>query len=110
MDILKAASELGFNAQLENGKLSKDDNGRIVDFSESEFEQIEAKAAYIESINEPSKEHERKWIDGELSRIRDLIEHAEDTLTKVPKLRAYRVALKQYKSDLYMPNVTRPTL
>ena len=110
MDKLKAAAELGFNCQIENGKLSKDLNGLIVDFTPIELEQIETKASYIQSINEPSKQEERKWIESELTRVRDLIEDAEDTLTKVPKLRAYRQALKQYKSDLYMPNVSRPKL
>ena len=50
------------------------------------------------------------WADKELSNLRDKIEDAEDTGAKVPKLRSYRQALKQYKSDIYMPNVRRPVL
>ena len=61
MDILKAASELGFNAQLEKGKLSKDDNGRIIDFTELEFEQIEAKALEIQAgIDSTDYQRKRK--------------------------------------------------
>ena len=53
---------------------------------------------------------EESWVEAELALVRDKIEEKEDAGLKAPKLRAYRVALKQYKSDLYMPNVSRPTL
>lgn len=110
MDKLKAANELGFNCLLDNGKLSKDDNGNIVDFTPEELEQIETKAAYIQSTNEPSKQTERDWIAKELEQVRSDIEDKIDAGLKAPKLRKYRIALKAYKSNLYMPNVSRPTL
>jgi hypothetical protein len=50
------------------------------------------------------------WIDEEIESLKEKIEAVEDTGKTATKLRAYRVALKQYKSDLYMPNVTRPVL
>lgn len=62
------------------------------------------------SIKEKDKDIERKWVDGELIKVRELIEDAEDLGQKAPRLRGYRQALKQYKSDLYMPNVSRPSL
>jgi hypothetical protein len=46
---LDAASELGFNAQLENGVLSKDDNGVIKPFTSSEMDAINAKALELQT-------------------------------------------------------------
>ena len=53
---------------------------------------------------------ETVWIDSEILPLQDKIEGMEDTGTKATKLRTYRAALKQYKTDLYMPNITRPKL
>ena len=53
---------------------------------------------------------ETQWIDSEIESLKDKIEEKEDAGLKATKLRAYRQALKQYKSDLYMPNVSRPKL
>ena len=107
---LKAASELGFSCRESNGIVQKFVNHEYVDFTPEEQATIEARVATLLSIDHEGRALEANWIDSELTRVRDLIEDAEDTKTLVPKLRAYRQALKQYKSDLYMSNVSRPTL
>ena len=53
---------------------------------------------------------EEIWIDSELKELPEKIEAIEDLGKTATNLRKYRAALKQYKSDLYMPNVSRPTL
>jgi len=53
---------------------------------------------------------ETEWIDNELKDVRDKIEEKLDAGLKATRLRTYRQALKEYKSNLYMPNVSRPTL
>ena len=106
--IIEAAKEQYPNAQsIEwDFKVLKVD-GVIIDHESLKDRELALKQI---AINEVDKRNERKWIESELTRMRDLIEDAEDTKTLVPKLRAYRQALKQYKSDLYMPNISRPTL
>ena len=53
---------------------------------------------------------EELWTDSEIEIITDKIETLEDSGSKAVSARTYRQALKQYKSDLYMPNITRPKL
>ena len=104
--MIKAAKELYPNAQaIEwDGKKLKID-GATVDHAPLQAREDELRLKDVEEVN---KNLEREWIASELDIVRDQIENAEDTNKKVPNLRAYRLALKQYKSDLYMPNVSRP--
>lgn len=50
------------------------------------------------------------WANAEISPLAEQIEDLEDAGKSAAKLRTYRSALKQYKADIYMPNVTRPKL
>ena len=106
--IIEAAKEQYPNAQsIEwDFKVLKVD-GVIIDHESLKPRELALKQI---ATNEVDKRNEREWIDSELAKVRDLIEDAEDTKTLATKLRAYRQALKQYKSDLYMPNVSRPRL
>lgn len=87
-------------------KLLKVD-GVIVDHKPLKAREDEFK---ILAINEVAKNIERQWIESELEQVRSDIEDKIDAGLKAPKLRKYRIALKAYKSNLYMPNISRPTL
>ena len=103
-------SETGENIQAYGKDERYTDFKKKLDSGEIVAVNFEDTKAYSDGIKKTDINTERKWIDSELERVRDKIEEKEDVGLKAPKLRAYRVALKQYKSDLYMPNVSRPTL
>jgi len=103
--MLNAAKEKYPNAQaIEwNFKELKID-GVVVDHKEIEIRQTEL------DVREKTIGVEFNWIKSELIKTSKEIEDKEDQALSAKKLRAYRFKLKQYKTDLYMPNISRPKL
>ena len=109
MDIYTAAMQLG---NWEKIKLLKPENilthlkdGERVEFTETEMLAVNQKAGDLKIVYE-----NLEWASDEIKPLAEQIEDLEDAGQSAAKLRTYRAALKQYKADIYMPNVTRPKL